>query len=141
MNIDLDKKDCINCLCFCSLKIEDSLHILLRCHHFNHERFNLMINVKFICHNFECMSDNNKNDVLLCSDSRFHEYKYIYIYIYIYMYIYRGKFAPTNHIKATQTTYFFLYLFVNILMFPWRLRILPSGPIWMFFLTFHFLRT
>ena len=68
MNIDLD-------ICSCSLEIEDMLHYLFHCNHFNHQWIDLMSSVKSVCHNFESMSDNDKKDVLLYGDSRFDENK------------------------------------------------------------------
>ena len=42
-----------------SLAIEDTLHYLLYCHHFNHIDIDLMSNVKSV-YNFESLSDKDK---------------------------------------------------------------------------------
>ena len=63
-------QDCLNPLCSCSLEIEDTSHYLLHCHHFSQYRIDLMNSVKFILENFESLSDNVKNDILLYGDSR-----------------------------------------------------------------------
>ena len=68
-------QDCLNPLCSCSLEIEDTSHYLLHCHHFSHHRVVLMNSVKSICDNFDSMSDNVKEDLLLYGDSRFDENK------------------------------------------------------------------
>ena len=68
-------QDCLNPLCSCSLEIEDTSHYLLHCHHFSHHRVALMNSVKSICDNFDSMSDNVKEDLLLYGDSRFDENK------------------------------------------------------------------
>ena len=68
-------QDCLNPLCSCSLEIEDTSHYLLHCHHFSHHRVALMNSVKSICDNFDSMSDNDKEDLLLYGDSRFDENK------------------------------------------------------------------
>ena len=70
-----DFQDCLNPLCSCSLEIEDTSHYLLHCHHFSHHRVALMNSVKSICDNFDSMSDNVKEDLLLYGDSRFDENK------------------------------------------------------------------
>ena len=62
-------QDCVNPLCSCRLEIENTSHYLLHCHHFSHHRVVLMKSVKSICDNFDSMSDNVKEDLLLCSDS------------------------------------------------------------------------
>ena len=46
-------QDCMNPLCSCSLEIEDTLHYLLHCHHFNHIRIDLMNSVKSVYDNFD----------------------------------------------------------------------------------------
>ena len=61
-------QDCLNPLCSCSLEIEDNLHYLLYRHHFSHHRIVLINSVKSICDNFDCMSDNVKEDLLLYGD-------------------------------------------------------------------------
>ena len=63
-------QDCMNLLCSCSLEIEDTLHYLLHCHHFNHIRIDLMSSVKSVYDNFESLSDKDKKDILLYGDSR-----------------------------------------------------------------------
>ena len=68
-------KECVNPVCSCSLEIEDTSHYLLHCHHFTLYRIDLMNSVKFICNNFESMTDNNKITLLLYGDSRFDENK------------------------------------------------------------------
>ena len=61
----------MNALCPCSLEIEDTLHHLLHCHHFNHIRIDLMNSVKFIYDDFQSLSDKDKKrDILLYGDSR-----------------------------------------------------------------------
>ena len=64
-------QDCLNPLCSCSLEIEDTSHYLLHCHHFSHHRVVLMNSVKSICDNFDSMSGNVKEDLLLHSDLGF----------------------------------------------------------------------
>ena len=68
-------QDCLNPSCSCSLEIEDTSHYLLHCHHFSQHRVALMNSVKSICDNFDSMSDNVKEDLLLYDDSRFDENK------------------------------------------------------------------
>ena len=63
-------ENCVNPLCSCSLQAEDTLHYLLRCHHFNQYRLDLMNSVKSVLHNFESLSDNIKKDIFLYGDSR-----------------------------------------------------------------------
>ena len=63
-------EDCMNPLCSCSLKIEDTSHYLLHCHHFSQYRIVLMNSVKSILENFESLSDNVKKDIILYGDSR-----------------------------------------------------------------------
>ena len=46
-------QDCMNSLCSCSLEIEDTLHQLLPCHHFNHIHIDLMNSVKSVIDNLE----------------------------------------------------------------------------------------
>ena len=58
-------QDCLNPLCSCSLKIEDTSHYLLQCHHFSRHRVVLMNSAKSICDNFDSMSDNVKEDLIL----------------------------------------------------------------------------
>ena len=69
--------DCLNPLCSCSLEIEDTLHYLLHCRHFSHHRVALMNSVKSISGNFDSMSGNVKEDLLLYGNSRFDENKVI----------------------------------------------------------------
>ena len=64
-----------DCLCSCSLEIEDASHYLLHCHHFSNHRIDLMNSVNLIISNFESMNDNIKKDILLYGDSRFDENK------------------------------------------------------------------
>ena len=66
---------CLNHLCSCGLEIKDTSHYLLHCHHFSCHRVVLMDSVKSICDNFDSMSDNVKEDLLLYSDSWFNENK------------------------------------------------------------------
>ena len=68
-------QDCLNPLCSCSLEIEDTSHYLLHCHHFSHHRVALMNSVKSIYDNFDSMSDNVKDYLLLYGDSWFDENK------------------------------------------------------------------
>ena len=49
-------QDCMKPLCSCSLEIEDTLHYLPHCHHFNHICINLMNSVKSV----ESLSDEVK---------------------------------------------------------------------------------
>ena len=84
-------QDCLNPLCSCSLEIEDTSHYLLHCHHFSHHRVALMNSVKSICDNFDSMSDNVKEDLLLYGDSRFDENKNKVILK-----------ATINYIKSTE---------------------------------------
>ena len=60
----------MNTLCSCGLEIEDTLHYLLHCHHFNDIRIDLMSSVKSVYDNFESLSDKNKKDILLYGISR-----------------------------------------------------------------------
>ena len=60
----------MNSLCSCSLQIEDTLHYLLHCHHFNHICTDLMNNVISVIDNFESLSEKDKKDILLYGDSR-----------------------------------------------------------------------
>ena len=55
----------MNLLCSCSLEIEDTLHYLLQCHHFNHIRIDRMSSVKSIYDNFELLSDKDEKDINL----------------------------------------------------------------------------
>ena len=60
---------------FCSLEIEDTLHYLLHCHHFNHIRIDLMNSVKPVYDNFESLSHKDKKDILLYGASRLDIFK------------------------------------------------------------------
>ena len=53
-------ENCVYPLCSCSLEVEDTLHYLLHCHHFNQHRLYLMNSVKSVLANFEFSSDNIK---------------------------------------------------------------------------------
>ena len=68
-------QDCLNPLCSCSLEIEDTSHYLLHCQHFSNHRIDLMISVKSVIINFESMTNNRKQNILLYGDSRFDENK------------------------------------------------------------------
>ena len=68
-------QDCMNPLCSCILEIENTSHYLLHCHHFSQYRIGLMNSVKSILENFESLSDNVKNDILLYGDSHLDENK------------------------------------------------------------------
>ena len=68
-------QDCLNPSCSCSLEIEDTSHYLLHYHHFSHHRVVIMNSVKSIFDNFDSMSDNVKENLLLYGDSRFDENK------------------------------------------------------------------
>ena len=61
-------------LCSCSLETEDTSHYFLHCHHFSNHRVDLINIVKFVCDNFESISDNVNKNVLLYDDSRFDEF-------------------------------------------------------------------
>ena len=61
--------------CLNPLLIEDTSHYLLHCHNFSHHGVALMNSVKSICDNFDSMSDNVKEDLLLYGDSQFDENK------------------------------------------------------------------
>ena len=63
-------QDCMNPLCSCSLKIEDTSYYLLHYHPFSQYRIDLMNSVKSILENFESLSNNVKKDILLYGDSR-----------------------------------------------------------------------
>ena len=63
-------QNCLNPLCSCRLKIEDTPHYLLHCQHFD-----VMNSVKSVIINFKSMTDNRKQDILLYGDSRFDENK------------------------------------------------------------------
>ena len=95
-------QDCLNPLCSCSLEIEDTSHYLLHCHHFSHHRVALMNSVKSICDNFDSMSDNVKEDLLLYGDWRFDENKNKVIFK-----------ATINYIKNTEK-YFLDSFFINL---------------------------
>ena len=58
-----------------SLEIEDISHYLLDCHHFYHQRIDLVRSLKSNRDNFPSMSGNSKKDVLLYDDSCFDETK------------------------------------------------------------------
>ena len=64
-------KDCINSLCSCSLKVENTLHFFLHCQDYSTFRMDLMNKVNQIDENFSCLSDGNKVSLLLYGDSRF----------------------------------------------------------------------
>ena len=66
-------QDCLNPLSSCSLEIKDTSPYFLHWHHFSHHRVILMNSAKSICENFDSMSDNFKEDLLLYGDSRFGE--------------------------------------------------------------------
>ena len=66
---------CLNPLCSCNLEIEDTTHYLLHWKHFSNHRYDLMNSVKSIIPNFESLTDNNRIDTLLYSDSQFDENK------------------------------------------------------------------
>ena len=68
-------QDRLNPLCSCSLEIEDTSHYLLHCQHFSNHRIDLMNSVKSVIINFESMTDNRKQDILLYSDSHKNENK------------------------------------------------------------------
>ena len=53
-------QDCMNPLCSGSLEIEDKLHYLLHCHHFNHIRIDLRNSLKSVIDNSESFSDKDK---------------------------------------------------------------------------------
>ena len=72
-------QDCMNPLCSCSLEIEDTLHYLLHCHHFNHIRIDLLNYVKSVYDNFESLSDKDKKEILLYGDSSLERIKYKFI--------------------------------------------------------------
>ena len=63
-------QDCMNPLCSRSLEIEDTLHYLLRCHHFSQYLTNLMNSIKSILGNFillygDWRLDRHKNKFIL----------------------------------------------------------------------------
>ena len=60
----------MNPFCSCSIEIEDTLHYLLHCHHFNNICIDLMNSAKSVYDNFESLSDKDKKDMLLFGDSR-----------------------------------------------------------------------
>ena len=68
-------QNCLNPPCSCSLEIEDTCHYLLHYQHFSNHRIYLMNSVKSVIINFESMTDNRKQDILLYGDSRFDENK------------------------------------------------------------------
>ena len=68
-------QNCLSPLSSCSLEIKDTSPYFLHWHHFSHHRVILMNSVKTICENFDSMSDNAKEDLLLYGDSRFGENK------------------------------------------------------------------
>ena len=63
---------CLNPLCCRSLEIEDTSYYLF---HLSHHLVALMNSVKSICDNFDSMSVNVKEDLLLYGDSPFNENK------------------------------------------------------------------
>ena len=58
-------EECVNPLCSCSLKTEDTQHYLLHCHHFTPLLINLMNNVNSVLYNFESLSDIDKKEIHL----------------------------------------------------------------------------
>ena len=62
-------QDCLNPLCSCSLKIENTVHYLLHCHHFSTSHIDLMNSVISVLSNFESLPDNAKKEILLYGDS------------------------------------------------------------------------
>ena len=50
-------QDFLNPLSSCGLKIEDTVHYLLHCHHFLQYHFDLINSVKSVSDNFESFSD------------------------------------------------------------------------------------
>ena len=63
-------EECVNPLCSCRLKTEDTEHDLLHCHHFTPPRINLMNSVNSVLYNFESLSDIDKKEFLLYGDPR-----------------------------------------------------------------------
>ena len=55
-------QDCVNLLCSCSLKIENTLHYLLHCHHFSQNRIVPMNSVKSASKHFNSLPDNVRNE-------------------------------------------------------------------------------
>ena len=86
----------MNPLCFLSLEIEDILHYLLPCHHFNDIRVSLVNSVKFVFDNFESLSDKDKKDILLYGDSRLNRIKHKFILEATLTYIKNCKFKSTS---------------------------------------------
>ena len=68
-------KDCINPLCSCNLKVENTLHFFLHCLQYSTFCMGVMNKVNQIDENFSSLSDDNKVSVLLYGDSRFHDNK------------------------------------------------------------------
>ena len=67
--------NCLNPLCSCSLEIENTSHYLLHCQHFSNHHIDLKNCVKSVIINFESMTDNRKQDILLYGESLFNENK------------------------------------------------------------------
>ena len=59
----------------CSLETGDTTHYLLHCRYFSNQRTDLMNSVNSVVQNFEFMSENNKEHLLLFGASRFEENK------------------------------------------------------------------
>ena len=68
-------QDYLDPLWSCNLEMEDISRYLLHCNHFSHNRVSLMNSVKSICDNFDSMSDNVKEDLVLYGDLCFDENK------------------------------------------------------------------
>ena len=63
-------QECMNPICSCSLEKEYTSHYLLHCHHFTLPFIDLMNSVKFICNNFQSMTDNKKIILTLYGDKK-----------------------------------------------------------------------
>ena len=68
-------KDCINSLCSCSLKAENTPHFFLHCQDYSTFCMDLMNKVNQIDENCSCLSDDTKVSLLLYGDSRFDDNK------------------------------------------------------------------
>ena len=68
-------KDCINPLCSCNLKVENTLHFFLHCLQYSTFCMGIMNKVNQIDENFSSLSDDNKVSLFLYGDSRFDDNK------------------------------------------------------------------
>ena len=63
-------QECLNTICACSLKTENTCHSVLDYHHYSNFPIYLIKNVKSFVVDFEPVSDSKRVKILLCGDSR-----------------------------------------------------------------------